>query len=173
MGEMNVNLIDESKTSLEEVVNSLLEQKSGTQWAEKTNQFAIDYARKLGDVYGDVWYKGFLPEEFFLKILLPEHGHGEENKTHILLFPDDTSVLDAKYSYKNHHPQYTEECLELVQYLKEEIRIKGFITSIALVIINGKLKHVDGLHRMIALALLLEEGYQYKPIPVFLCDGTK
>jgi len=168
-----ITLLDETKSSLEEVVNSLVDQKSGTVWAEKTNQFAIDYAKKLTEVYGDVWYKGFLPEELFLNIVLPKHGHSMTEKDDEVFFPLDTYVKDAMKYLQKIDPERTKECLELIHSLKKEIKENGFTSSIALAVINGKLKHVDGLHRMIALSLLLEEGYQYKPIPVFLCDSTK
>jgi len=48
----------------------------------------------------------------------------------------------------------------------------GFTVPIILIVINNTLKHVDGLHRLIALGLLLQEGYEYVPIPVYLCDNT-
>ncbi len=166
-----MNLIDEKKASVEEVTNSLLAQKFGTNWAEKTNQFAIDYVIHLAEVYGDCWYQGFLPEEFFLDILLPSHPHSlvKEN----LFFPIDTPVKDAFMLLNKFDTDYARDCKELINYLKEEIRQKEFNLSVVLVVINGTLKHVDGLHRMIALSLLLKEGYKYKPIPVFLCDSTK
>lgn len=173
MENLKVNLMNETKASIEEVVSSLLDQKSGTKWAEKTNQFAIDYARHLGEVYGDVWYRGLLPEEFFFNILLPKHGHSMTEKDDEVFFPLDTYIKDAMAYLKKIDPERTKECLQLINSLKKEIKENGFTSSIALVVISGKLKHVDGLHRMIALSLLLEEGYQYKPIPVFLCDSTK
>jgi hypothetical protein len=168
-----MNLIDEEKVSLEEVTNNLLAQKFGTSWAERTNQFAIDYAIHLGQVYGDSWYKGFLPEEFFWDIMLPKHGHSEKEKDGTVFFPIDTPIKDIHKYFENTEPERTKECLELIHYLKEEIKQKGFTSNIVLVVINGTLKHVDGLHRMIAISLLLKEGYPYKPIPVFLCDSTK
>lgn len=171
--QFKINLIDEQKASLEEVTNNLLAQKFGTAWAERTNQFAIDYVIHLGGVYGDVWHKGFLPEEFFTSILLPKHGHSEKELDGTVFFQVDTSVKDAIMHLKNVDPSRAKECLEAIHHLKEEIKQKGFTSSIVLAVINGTLKHVDGLHRMIALAILLEEGYQYKPIPVFLCDNTK
>lgn len=166
---MKIDLINETKSSLDEVVNSLTDQKFGTKWAEKTNIWAADYARKLGEVYGDVWYKGSLPEEFFLNIKLPEHRHEDQN---LIFFPLDTSLSDAREWYKNQNAK-DNTCLDLINYLKEEIRQKGFTSSVVLAVINGELKHVDGLHRMIALASLLEEGFVYKPISVFLCNSTK
>ena len=173
MQNLKIDLINEIKISLEEVMNSLLDQKFGTKWAEKTSEKTLAYARRLGDVYGDAWYKGFLPEEFFLQILLPKHGHYTENKNNILSFIEDTAVHEARDLFNQSKEKYNKDCIELVIYLKEEIRKNGFKTNISLVIIKGKLKHVDGLHRMIALSLLLKEGYKYEPIPVFLCDSTK
>lgn len=166
-----MNLIDEKKVSLEEVTNNLLAQKFETNWAEKTNHLAINYAIHLGEVYGEVWHSGFLPEEFFMDILLPSHPHSliKEN----LFFPIDTPVRDAYDFIEKFDTEHAKECKELINYLKEEIKQKGFTSSIVLVVIDGKLKHVDGLHRMIAYYLLLQEGHPYKPIPVFLCDSTK
>lgn len=72
------NLINEEKSSLEEVVNHLGQQKSGTAWATKTSDLATNYAKHLGKVYGDSWYKGLLPKELFDEIVLPNHGHYED-----------------------------------------------------------------------------------------------
>jgi hypothetical protein len=166
-------LIDEQKASLEEVINNLLAQKFGTKWAEKTNQFAINYAVHLGEVYGDNWYKGYLPEELFSSVLLPKHGHSGMEKDDKVFFKLDTPIKDAMNYLKEIDSERTKECLELINYLKNEIKEKGFNSDVILVVINGTLKHVDGLHRMIALASLMTEGYQYKPIPVLLCDSTK
>lgn len=171
-----INLINEEKTSLEKVIENLKEQEFGTSWAEKTNPLAINYARHLGEVYGDFWYKGFLPKEYFLDILLPKHGHlkVENDNTDLLLFPDGTSVKDAVNYFNNPNSEYPDDCLEHIKHLKEEIKIHGFTSSLVLVVINGALKHVDGLHRMLALSLLIqEEGYEYKPLHVFLLDSTK
>lgn len=166
-----MNLINEQSSSLEEVTNNLLAQKFGTSWAEKTNQFAINYAIYLGEVYGDSWYKGFLSEEFFLDILLPSHNHTliKDNP----FFPIDTPIKDAYSLIEKFNTESARECKELINYLKEEIRQNGFTSDIVLVVIDGAIKHVDGLHRMIAYSLLLKEGYPYKPIPVFLCDLNK
>ncbi|NVN96563.1 MAG: hypothetical protein HXX18_14935 [Bacteroidetes bacterium] len=166
-------LIDEQKASLEEVVNNLLAQKFGTQWAEKTNQLAINYAIHLGSVYGENWYKGYLPEKLFSNILLPKHGHSDKEEDDKVFFKLDTPVKEAMNHLKEIDSERTKECLELINYLKKEIKEKGFNSNIVLVVINGTLKHVDGLHRMIALSSLIAEGYQYKPIPVLLCDSTK
>jgi hypothetical protein len=168
-----VALLEEQKSNMEEIVSSLLQQKSGTQWAEKTNQLAIDYAKHLGEVYGDNWYKGFLSQDSFYNILLPKHGHSEKELDGMVFFPLDTSVKDAVRYFQESAPERSRECLKLINYLKEEIRKDGFTSSIVVAVINGTLKHVDGLHRIIALAFLLNEGYEYKPIPVFLCDSTR
>jgi len=166
-----MNLIDEKKASLEEVTNNLLAQKTGTKWSEKTNQLAINYILHLGEVYGDVWYSGFLPEEHFLDILLPSHPHSMTNEN--LFFPLDTPVKEAYDLMEKFDTEHAKECKELINYLKEDIKKNGFTSSIVLAVINGTLKHVDGLHRMIAYSLLLKEGYPYKPIHIFLCDSTK
>ena len=168
-----INLINEKKVSFDEVIKSLNKQKSDTSWAEKTNDFAINYAQHLTEVYGDVWYSGFLPLEYFLNILLPKHVHhiSNENTDDILQFPEDTTVKDATNLIKSPKSIYANDCLKSIDYLKEKILETGFISNIVLVVIDGKIKHVDGLHRMIALALLFEDGYKYKPIEVFLCRG--
>ncbi|MEX2052397.1 MAG: hypothetical protein WD991_01720 [Candidatus Paceibacterota bacterium] len=168
---MKINLIQESKSSLQDVVDSLTEQKNGTPWAEKTNQLAINYIIQLGDVYGDSWYKGFLLKETFLEILLPKHGHSMTEET--VFFPLDTTIEDASECYKNIDSSPKQECWDAINYLKEDIRKNGFNSSLVVVVIGDKLKHVDGLHRMIALYLLTKEGFDYKSIPVFLCDSSK
>lgn len=162
---MNFNLIDEQKSSLEKVVAHLDQQKSGTAWAIKTNDLATNYAKHLGEVYGDSWYKGLLPKELFDEIVLPNHGHYEDKH----LFPDNTSVLDVPAYYKNAPTDYTKDCLGLIEHLKQEIKSNGFTSTVVLVVIDNKLKHVDGFHRLVALSLLLDEGYEYQPIQVFLC----
>lgn len=173
MENIKVILVKEAKSSTEEVVASLIEQKSGTLWAEKTNQLAINYVKHLTSVYGDVWYKGFLPEKFFLNILLPKHGHSEKELDDMVFFPIDTPIKDAYAYFKKIDTPLSQECLELINNLKKDIEQNGFTSRVVLAVINGSLKHVDGLHRLIALSMLLEEGYEYRPIPVFLCDATK
>jgi hypothetical protein len=173
MENKNYSLILEDKSSLEEVVTHLTEQKLGTAWAEKSNGWAIDYIKHLGEVYGDSWYTGFLPKNLFMEILVPKHNHSEHPEDGNLLFPDDTPILKTCEYYKHPTPGYSQDCLELISYLRNEIHKQGFNTNVVLAVINGTLKHVDGLHRMIALSLLLEEVYEYKPIPVFLCDDTR
>jgi len=162
---MNFNLINEQKSSLEEVVTHLDQQKAGTAWATKTNDLATNYAKHLGEVYGDSWYKGLLPKELFLEIVLPNHGHYEDKH----LFPDNTPVSEVLAYYRNAPLDYTKDCLDLIQYLKQEILSNGFTSTLVLVVIDNKLKHVDGFHRLVALSLLLNEGYEYQPIPAFLC----
>ncbi|HEV7702274.1 MAG TPA: hypothetical protein VGO63_02430 [Candidatus Paceibacterota bacterium] len=167
---MQIKLIDEERASIEEIVNTLLGQKNGSVWAKKTNQDAINYAKHLGEVYGDNWYKGFLPKEFLFDILLPEHGHEKREEDGTVFFPLDTPPVSALELLKNLSGEQTRECRELVNYLKQEIKKDGFTSSIVLAVINDTLKHVDGLHRILALASLLQEEYEYKPVPVFLCD---
>lgn len=86
-------------------------------------------------------------------------------------FPDNTSVSNVPAYYKNAPADYdyTKDCLDLIEYLKQEIKSGGFTSTVVLVVIDNNLKHVDGFHRLVALSLLLEEGYEYTPIPVFLC----
>lgn len=168
-----MTLLDEKKVPLQVVIESLLEQKLGTSWSEKTNQFAVNYATHLGEVYGDSWYEGFLPEELFWNIRLPKHAHLTKEKKGVVFLPLDTPVKDVSLYFKKADAKDTKECLELIFFLKEEIKQKGFTSSIVLVVIDGILKHVDGLHRMIAMSVLVQEGYPYKPIPVFLCNSKK
>lgn len=172
---MKYELINEEKVSFEDVEKSLLDQKSGSVWAEKTSPLAINYAKHLNEVFGDNWYKGFIRKEDLLKVMLPKHGHlkVEGDNTEMLLFPQDTPVLNSKDYYKNPKEGYPKDCLDHIASLKEDLRKNGFIFPLVLVVINGELKHVDGLHRMVALSLLLDEGYEYKPISVFVCDNTR
>lgn len=167
------SLTMKTRASLAEVVESLMAQKSGTDWAAQTNKYAINYAKELGAVYGDAWYTGLLPQELFNRILLPQHEHMIHIQKNNFIFPLDTPITSALSFYEQPATIYAEECMTLVQSLKDSIQKNGFTTSITLAVINGTLKHVDGLHRMLALTSLLEEGYEYKPIPVYLCDNTK
>ena len=166
-------LIDEQKSSLAEVVQSLKDDAVGSKWAQETNKWAIEYAEKLNEVYGDNWYRGKLPVEMLSDILLPKHGHQEEKSGGTLLFSLDTSVKDAVERVKNPPVGYSSDCLELIISLKEKIKRDGFTSNIVLAVINGSLKHVDGLHRMLALKLLVDEGESIGPIPTFLCDSTR
>jgi hypothetical protein len=171
---INIELIDQEKVSLDQVTQNLLVQEFGTEWAEKTNGFAVKYIEHLTEVYGDCWYKGFLPKEYLWQILLPKHPHLiKHDDDTVFFFPIDTPVKEATNLLMNVNPELTKECIANINYIKEGIQKNGFTSSIVLAVINDTLKHVDGLHRMIALAMLLEEGYQYKPIPVFLCDNIR
>ncbi len=171
---IKINLTNETKASLQEVIASLAEQKSGTVWAQITNEYAIAYAKKLGEVYGDSWRKGLLPRELLTQVLLPHHGHSlGEGKDDILFFPIDTPLTEALPYIENFNTKESLDCLSLIKYLKEEIKKNGFQSNIVLVTICGQLKHVDGLHRMLALWSLLNEGYDYSSVPVYLCDNTK
>ena len=169
-------LINQQKATLEEVLKNLEEQKLGTDWAKETNVWAADYAKKLGQTYGDNWYKGLLPKELLREILLPQHSHehdfegsGDKDPN---IFPLDTPLAKAGQILKS-HSYYYKNCLDLIEYLKEQIKKNSFNTSLVLAVIGGKLKHVDGLHRMIALSELIDDGYEYKPVPVYLCHNMQ
>lgn len=165
-------LIAEKKIIASDVIFSLLNRSESSNWAKRTNHFAVNYIKNLTEIYGESWYSGLLPKEYFFSILLQKHGHIEnEVDNNILLFPSDTSVSDAIVYYKNPHPTYPINCLTLINNLKENIKINGFTSDIILVVIDGKLKHVDGLHRIIALGILLEEGYEYTPVSTFICKA--
>ena len=84
-----------------------------------------------------------LPEEYFLNILLQKHDHMEAKKDSILLFENNTSVIEAIKHFKNPHKDYSKDCLDLILFLKEEIKKNGFITEVILVVDDGKIKHVD------------------------------
>jgi hypothetical protein len=164
-------LINQEKSSLEEVVQSLIEQKSGTEWATKTNELAINYIRHLSEVYGNNWSKGLLTQESFSQILLPKHEHMIDIQPDLFIFPLDTPITKAIDHYKNNDSIYAKECLEAIHHLKDKIKKDGFTSPIVLAVINDTLKHVDGLHRLLALHLAIQEGYEYKPTPTFICNN--
>lgn len=56
------HLIQQEKTTVEEVVKNLIHQTPETIWAEKTNNLAVNYVRNLSEVYKDNWYRGLLPK---------------------------------------------------------------------------------------------------------------
>ena len=139
-------------------------------WSKKTHDLMMAYVGKLTEVYGESWYVGVLSRDQFFSILLPEHRHNfEEKKGYPVSFPLDTSLADAVTLYKECPERFAKECYEHIAQLKEKIHAEGFKTTVALVVIDGLLKHVDGLHRLIALGSLLDEGVAYEPIGVFVC----
>lgn len=160
-------LLNQEQVDKEYVIAELHKQKSGTEWATKTNDWAIAQIEKVAE---GVWVKGLLPEEYFLKIILRKHRHTTDKTSQdiFLLENEDISISEARDIFEQasryHHP----ECIEHVEYLKGEIREKGFTSSVVLNEEGGELKHLDGLHRLLALSLLLKEGYNYQPVPVLI-----
>ena len=161
-------LIDEIKTSINDVLESLVKHKNDTEWSARTTHFAIEHITGFKKEYKKDCKKGFLSENAFFDILLPLHGHMEDLATGIVLFPSDVTINKALECYKNPDPKYTKECSNQILLLKDQIRENGFTSEIIIELVDGNLRHIDGLHRMIALGLLLEEGYKYKPVPVYL-----
>lgn len=174
MESIKLTLIDKTKVSTEEVLCRLRAQKCGTLWAEKTNYWAVDCAQHLGDKHGEVWWKGILNKELIGQILLPNHGHSlGEGKDNIVFFPNNTRVADALSHIENFGGTEATECLRCIEHLKQEIKSKGFNTELFLAVTEDGLTHVDGLHRMIALQILISEGHALPDVPVFLCDSLK
>jgi len=168
---MNAGLLGAEAIATDAVIAALHEQKRGTDWAGKTNVYAENRVRELTGTYGEVWLKGLLPRELFMTIVVPKHSHTLEEPTAPVIFPEGTHVGETIRHYHYSNSEAAAECLMLVRELKEKIIRNGFTSTITLVFEKGELRHVDGLHRMIALAHLLEEGFEYKPIPVFLCES--
>ena len=160
-------LINEKKSSIKEILKYLADHKYDTEWSTLTTHFAVDYINRFKDKYNNC-VKGLLPKEIFFSILLPFHGHMEDFATGILLFPDNTSVKKALNYYKNPNPCYSKECLTHIVSLKDKIQNDGFTSEVIIELVDGKLKHINGLHRMIALGILLEEDNKYTSIPVYL-----
>lgn len=160
------NLLDAKASSLSEVVAELNRQKTGSSWAQFTNDWAITQVMDTTQVHGDFWYKGLLPKEMFSDILFPEHYHKLPDGSYI--FPPNTLITEALAYYAKADQLYIHECIEHLAYLKSQIQSNGFTTAVVLAVINGELRHHDGLHRLLALMMLLKEGYEYRPIPVFL-----
>jgi hypothetical protein len=161
-------LLNQETTTYEAVLQNLRHDAEGTEWAAHTHVYSDYYAKHLNSTQTDSWHAGYLPKEWFLSIALQQHGHLTEGETGPLLFPEDTPVSRIAEYYHTVDPQYPQDCIQHINLLKEEIRQKGFTSNIVLALIEGKLTHIDGLHRIVALALLLEEGHEYMPIPVFL-----
>lgn len=164
------HLIQQEKTTVEEVLKKLDLETPGTPWARKTNILAANYVRHLDDVYKGNWAKGFLPKELFFEILLPKHEHSLEAK--VSIFPLDTPLSEVLDFYKDSDSKHAKDCMDAILYLKEKIKKEGFTTTIILSVINDTLKHVDGLHRILALMIAMQEGYEYKPVPVYLCNAS-
>ncbi|MCB9808832.1 ParB N-terminal domain-containing protein [Candidatus Nomurabacteria bacterium] len=170
---VKIKLTNEKKISINEVVSDLENQKDGTAWATTSNGWSIDYVKHLGEVYGDTWYQGELSRDQIQNILLPQHGHDPFNEDELVLITLDTPFSEVVNLYKNRPKDYSQGCVDNIEYLKQQIKKNGFTSTITLAVINETLKHVDGLHRLVALALLEEEGFEYDSIPVFLCDNTR
>ncbi len=167
---MKIELINEKDISTEDVVNLLEKQKSGTEWAEISNNWAKDKLEEFNKINEGNWVRGFLPEEFFGNILLPMHEHKNENNegSAPFIITENTLTSQLLNVYKNHVDQKNSECLQNINYLKEKIRENGFVDDIILGIKDEGLYHIDGLHRIISMTLLLDEGLPYEPIPVCL-----
>lgn len=167
---MKIKLISEKKISKEKVVGFLEEQKSGTEWAKITNDWARDRLKYFNEINNNNWVRGFLPEEFFGNILLPMHEHKNENNEGDAPFIIIENTLTSQLLdvCRGHLDQKNSECLQNINYLKEKIRENGFVEDIILGIKDGGLYHIDGLHRIISMTLLLNEGLPYEPIPVCL-----
>ena len=160
-------LIHNEETSVKDVLASLVEHENDTDWSAKTTHFAISHIKEFEKKYYDC-VRGFLPKELFLDTILPFHGHMKDFETGILLFPDNISVKNALEYCKKPNLKYTKECADMILFLKDQIKNNRFTSEVTIESVDGKLRHIDGLHRMIALGLLLEEGYEYKPIPVYV-----
>lgn len=137
-----------------------------TEWSKLTKHFLLDYL-KSNKFY---CLKTKLKTSFLKNVLLPKHGHLKDYETGIILFPNNITVKEAIYAYKNPPLNYTSECQDLILFFKKEIKENGFTKEIILEKKENKLVHVDGLHRMIALSLLIEEGFECKNIPIFLIE---
>lgn len=167
---MKIELINEKDISTEEVIGLLEKQKSGTGWAKISNDWAKDRLEEFDKANDGNWVRGFLPKEFFGNILLPMHEHKNENNEGDAPFviTEKTPTSQLLDVCRGHLDQKNSECLQNVNYLKEKIRENGFVEDIILGIKDGGLYHIDGLHRIISVTLLLDEGLPYEPIPVCL-----
>ncbi len=165
---MKINLTDGKKISFEEVLFELEHQKEGTVWAKETNSWAIDLAKKFNKLNNGDWQKGLIHKEDFLKILLPNHSHDREGGGSLLLFPKETSISQAYDFYKKRDKNYNENCINLINELKNKIEKEGMTHPITLGIKDGRLYSIDGLHRDIAVVLLMKENKKEIEVPVLL-----
>lgn len=167
-----IDLLQWQKVSSDEVIEDTKQRKFATAWSQRTNDSVVNYLGYLTEQYQESWYQGFLDQETFLSIRLPKHSHVmiESAQDHVL-FPEECTVGQSGEYFRNADPVLDKHCVELIGLLKEEIRNEGFITNLIIKRDSEGLHHVDGLHRMVALCLLLEEGWSGGPIPVFLFDS--
>ena len=167
-----LTLIKEESIDIKTILEKVENDSKGTKWSETSKKWTKDYIKHLHEVYGDNWYFGYLKESDFKKILLPRHGsHSDSGHHEKVLFELDTNIIDAGDIFLK-NTDYDILCSENIKYLVEQISSQGFISNITLAVINGSLKHVDGLHRLIAYQILLKDGLKYEPIPVYLCRKT-
>jgi len=166
-GATELSLISMEESSTKDVLGSLAKHENDTEWSKKTTHFAISYLKKFESEYKIV-SKGFLSKELLFDIILPSHGHMEDLATGIILFPENVTLKEALEYYKKPNPKYTKDCSDWVLFLKDQIKQSGFTSAIIIESVDGKIRHIDGLHRMMALGLLLGEDYQYEPIPAYL-----
>lgn len=158
-------------SSLEEVIHHLEIHKNETDWAKLTSEIAVDNARRADHINHGRWYTGLLPKELFSQIILPRHEHTWDIGNDFI-FPDNTTVAQALHYYKNNDTEPMRACMKAIDDLKRKIKLEGFTTTIVLAILDNKLIHLDGLHRLLAMQALLDEGQTYIPIPVFLSGTT-
>ena len=160
--------------SFEDIIDFLKKKQHSTAWASATIGFAVHDTTELNRHSDARWQHGLLSREDFESILLPEHKHSIGNLDVPSIFPLRASIeqalsaLEANSTGQTNISERAQECMQGIVALKEAIVRDGFTTEIILTVSGGQLLHVDGLHRILALALALKEGYTYAPIPVFL-----
>lgn len=171
---MHLELIDAKPSSYNEALTVLEASSKDTPWAEKTNPYVINAVRRMMSNNEGSWTKGLLPEDALLSIVLPEHGHRilKEEPEGALAFDNDTTLRQAADLFINNPGAFPVDCREHIASLQASIRREGFTSSVLLLIKDGQLRHGDGLHRLIALATLMREGFTYKPIPVLVLTLT-
>lgn len=153
--------------SIEEIIDTV-DSNLTTEWSKLTKDYLFKYLRS----HKFNCLRTQLKTSFLKDVLLTKHGHLKDYETGIILFPNNVTLREAVDSYKNPPPNYTNECQDLILSFKKQIKEKGFTKEIILERKEDKLVHVDGLHRMIALFLLMEEGFECKNIPIFLISKT-
>jgi hypothetical protein len=154
-----------SSISIEEIIDTINKNLT-TEWSKKTRPYLLNYLRS----YKFYCLRTKLKTSLLKDVLLPKHGHLKDYETGIILFPNNVTVEEAVCAYKNPPQDYTEECSDLILFFKEQIKTNGFIKEIIIEKSGNKLFHVDGLHRMIALSILIEEGFNCESIPIFLIE---
>ncbi len=152
----------------EDVIAYLTDTMNDTAWAGRTNVYALYSVSHISKIPDSYWKKVSLSQDEFFSILLQPHSHAVDADSAELIFPGNIPLSSVLDFYTNTNSLAAQKCMEEIQGLKKSILEHGFTSTIVLSEDEGQLRHLDGLHRVLALVLAMKEGYEYVPISAFV-----